>query len=282
MVGVYTMKKHLILAPNFDIESLLIKNIKKLIKGSCTHTKLYITLDNITKEEASTVLSYLDTLGTYEISLDENYYTVEELLNFEYFYCDGQRKPDVGINFVNFEFVENGNDSFDYTKFCPKCKKGLLQINPFTVKGFSSKYESKKFVTPFWTYWVVSAYFKEKIIEQNITGVDFWELFNSKGQASKTNFQMKPKYVLQNVLSLKDVKYGKDCPMCDNMRVGLKGEVLKLHKEAKDKLLDFNELSEHISKLNGMYIISKKLLKLFIDENIIPHKDIVVYPVEFV
>ena len=276
------MEKYLNLIMRYEITSDTLKSLKKMIKGKISYIAPYLSFDYITKEEASTVLSYLDTLGTYEISLDENYYTVEELLNFEYFYCDGQRKPDVGINFVNFEFVENGNDSFDYTKFCPKCKKGLLQINPFTVKGLSSKYESKKLVTPFWTYWVVSAYFKEKIIEQNITGVDFWELFNSKGQASKTNFQMKPKYVLQNVLSLKDVKYGKDCPMCDNMRVGLKGEVLKLHKEAKDKLLDFNELSEHISKLNGMYIISKKLLKLFIDENIIPHKDIVVYPVEFV
>lgn len=276
------MEKYLNLIMRYEITSDTLKSLKKMIKGKISYIAPYLSFDYITKEEASAVLSYLDTLGTYEISLDENYYTVEELLNFEYFYCDGQRKPDVGINFVNFELVENGNASFDYTKFCPKCKKGLLQIKPFTIKGLSSKYESKKFVTPFWTYWVVSAYFKEKIIEQNITGVDFWELFNSKGQASKTNFQMKPKYVLQNVLSLNDVKYGKDCPMCDNMRVGLKGEVLKLHKEAKDKLLDFNELSEHISKLNGMYIISKKLLKLFVDENIIPHKDIVVYPVEFV
>lgn len=276
------MEKYLNLIMRYEITSDTLKSLKKMIKGKISYIAPYLSFDYITKEEASAVLSYLDTLGTYEISLDENYYTVEELLNFEYFYCDGQRKPDVGINFVNFELVENGNASFDYTKFCPKCKKGLLQIKPFTVKGLSSKYESKKFVTPFWTYWVVSAYFKDKIIEQNITGVDFWELFNSKGQASKTNFQMKPKYVLQNVLSLKDVKYGKDCPMCDNMRVGLKGEVLKLHKEAKDKLLDFNELSEHISKLNGMYIISKKLLQIFIDENILPHKDIVVYPVEFV
>lgn len=276
------MEKYLNLIMRYEITSDTLKSLKKMIKGKISYIAPYLSFDYITKEEASAVLSYLDTLGTYEISLDENYYTVEELLNFEYFYCDGQRKPDVGINFVNFELVENGNASFDYTKFCPKCKKGLLQIKPFTIKGLSSKYESKKFVTPFWTYWVVSAYFKEKIIEQNITGVDFWELFNSKGQGSKTNFQMKPKYVLQNVLSLKDVKYGKDCPMCDNMRVGLKGEVLKLHKKAKDKLLDFNELSEHISKLNGMYIISKNLLKLFVDENIIPHKDIVVYPVEFV
>ena len=276
------MEKYLNLIMRYEITSDTLKSLKKMIKGKISYIAPYLSFDYITKEEASAVLSYLDTLGTYEISLDENYYTVEELLNFEYFYCDGQRKPDVGINFVNFEFVENGNASFDYTKFCPKCKKGLLQIKPFTVKGLSQKYESKKFVTPFWTYWVVSAYFKDKLIEQSITGVDFWELFNSKGQASKTNFQMKPKYVLQNVLSLKDVKYGKDCPMCDNMRVGLKGEVLKLHKEAKDKLLDFNELSEHLSKLNGMYIISKKLLRVFIDENIIPHKDIVVYPVEFV
>ena len=276
------MEKYLNLIMRYEITSDTLKSLKKMIKGKISYIAPYLSFDYITKEEASAVLSYLDTLGTYEISLDENYYTVEELLNFEYFYCDGQRKPDVGINFVNFEFVENGNASFDYTKFCPKCKKGLLQIKPFTVKGLSPKYESKKFVTPFWTYWVVSAYFKDKLIEQSITGVDFWELFNSKGQASKTNFQMKPKYVLQNVLSLKDVKYEKDCPMCDNMRVGLKGEILKLQKESRDKLLDFNELGEHISKLNGMYIISKKLLKVFIDENIIPHKDIVVYPVEFV
>ena len=276
------MEKYLNLIMRYEITSDTLKSLKKMIKGKISYIEPYLSFDYITKEEASAVLSYLDTLGTYEISLDENYYTVEELLNFEYFYCDGQRKPDVGINFVNFEFVENGNASFDYTKFCPKCKKGLLQIKPFTVKGLSPKYESKKFVTPFWTYWVVSAYFKDKLIEQSITGVDFWELFNSKGQASKTNFQMKPKYVLQNVLSLKDVKYEKDCPMCDNMRVGLKGEILKLQKESRDKLLDFNELGEHISKLNGMYIISKKLLQLFIDENILPHKDIVVYPVEFV
>lgn len=276
------MEKYLNLIMRYEITSDTLKSLKKMIKGKISYIAPYLSFDYITKEEASAVLSYLDTLGTYEISLDENYYTVEELLNFEYFYCDGQRKPDVGINFVNFEFVENGNASFDYTKFCPKCKKGLLQIKPFTVKGLSPKYESKKFVTPFWTYWVMSAYFKDKLIEQSITGVDFWELFNSKGQASKTNFQMKPKYVLQNVLSLKDVKYEKDCPMCDNMRVGLKGEILKLQKESRDKLLDFNELGEHISKLNGMYIISKKLLQLFIDENILPHKDIVVYPVEFV
>ena len=276
------MEKYLNLIMRYELTSDTLKSLKKMIKGKISYTAPYLSFDYITKEESAAVLSYLDTLGNYEISLDKNYYTVEELLNFEYFYCDGQRKSDVGIDFVNFELVQNGNTSFDYTNFCPKCKRGLRQISPFVVKGLSTKYESKKFVTPFWTYWVVSAYFKEKIIEQNITGVDFWELFNSKGQASKTNFQMKPKYVLQNVLSLKDVKYEKDCPMCDNMRVGLKGEILKLQKESRDKLLDFNELGEHISKLNGMYIISKKLLKLFIDENILPYKDIVVYPVEFV
>ncbi len=109
------------------------------------------------------------------------------------------------------------------------------------------------------------------------------EIFNGKGQASKTNFQMKPKNILQNVLSLEDTNCTKGCPMCDNMRVGIKGELVKLYKESKEVLLDFNELSEHnMSTLNGMYIISKKLLLTFIDENILPHKDIEVHPVEFV
>ena len=94
---------------------------------------------------------------------------------------------------------------------------------------------------------------------------------------------MKPKNILQNVLSLEDTNCTKGCPMCDNMRVGIKGEVVKLYKESKEVLLDFNQLSEHnMSTLNGMYIISKKLLLTFIDENILPHKDIEVHPVEFV
>lgn len=277
------MKKQMLLAPNFEITSNTIKNIKKLIKGKCTHSKLYITLDNISKDEAVKVLSYLDKIGTYEISQDRDYYTTDELLGFEYFYCSGQRKPDVGIELLYNVYELNGHKSFDYSNFCTKCKNGLQQVKPFVVKGLSTRYESKKFVSPFWTYWVVSAYLKEKIIEQNISGVDFWELFNGKGQASKTNFQMKPKNILQNVLSLEDTNCTKGCPMCDNMRVGIKGEVVKLYKESKEVLLDFNELSEHnMSTLNGMYIISKKLLLTFIDENILPHKDIEVHPVEFV
>ena len=97
------MEKYLNLIMRYEITSDTLKSLKKMIKGKISYIAPYLSFDYITKEEASAVLSYLDTLGTYEISLDENYYTVEELLNFEYFYCDGQRKPDVGINFVNFE-----------------------------------------------------------------------------------------------------------------------------------------------------------------------------------
>lgn len=277
------MKKHLTIILNFEITSEELKIIKKQISGKCRYITPYLIFDDISKEESTNILLHLDKKGSYKISSDYDYYTTEELLEFDYFYCSGQRKPDVGIDFIHSIYKLNGNESFDYSNYCQNCKKGYKQIAPFVVRGLSTKYESKKFVTPFWTYWVVSAYFKEKINEQNITGVDFWELFNSKGEASKTNFQMKPKKILQDVLSLEDMNCKKDCPMCDNMRVGVKDEVVKLHKEAKEKLLDFNEMKEHnMSTINGMYIISKKLLQIFIDENILPHKDIVVYPVEFV
>ena len=112
------MEKYLNLIMRYELTSDTLKSLKKMIKGKISYTAPYLSFDYITKEESAAVLSYLDSLGTYEISLDENYYTVEELLNFEYFYCDGQRKPDVGIDFVNFELVQNGNTSFDYTNFC--------------------------------------------------------------------------------------------------------------------------------------------------------------------
>lgn len=277
------MKKHLTIILEFEITSEDLKFIKKQISGKCRYIEPYLIFDDINKEESTNILLYLDEKGSYKRSSDYDYYTTDELLEFEYFYCIGQRKPDVGIQLLYNVRELNGHKSFDYSNFCTNCKKGYRQIAPLFVRGLSTKYESKKFVSPSWTYWVVSAYFKEKIIEQNISGIDFWELFNGKGQASKTNFQMKPKNVLENVLSLEDVDCIKECSKCDNMRVGIKGEVVKLYKESKEKLLDFNELSEYnISKLNGIYIISKQLLQIFIDENILPHKDIDVHPVEFV
>ncbi|WP_191013914.1 hypothetical protein [Treponema zioleckii] len=276
------MKKQILLAINSEISLDVINKIKKMFGGKISHSKLYVTLDGITAEEAEHVLNYLKNVVDFEIDMDLNYFTDEELMGFDFFYCTGQRKPDTGIRFIDFEFKMNGNASFDYTNFCPKCKKGLKQISPFVVKGLSKKYAAKKFVSPFWAYWIVSSEFMEKIQQHNISGVEFWELLNYKGEASKTNFQMKPARILQNVLDLKYVKFPKDCN-CINQRVGIPDTTVRLHREAKNILLDFNELYEHnSSNLTGMYIISKKLLKIFIEEGIRPHWDIDIIPVEFV
>lgn len=277
------MKKQIFLTKRSEFSNVVIQNVKKMIKGKVSNSRLCITLDDITKEEADNVLSYLRTVGKFEIDMEVNYYTDEELMEFDFFYCTGPKKADISINHINFELEMNGNASFDYTDFCPICKQGLKQISPFVVKGLSKKYSSKKMVNPFWQYWVVSSELKQKIIQQNITGVDFWELINYKGDASKTNFQMKPARVLKNALDLKSVKFlDNDCS-CKNFRIGIPDMIVRLHKESESSFLDFTELYEHnLSKTTGMYIISKKLLCTFIAEGIMPHRDIDVQPAVFV
>lgn len=277
------MKKEMLLTTKEEIASDIINSIKKMTNGKISYRDPYITLDNITAEESEHVLKYLKNLIDFRIDMDLNYYTDEELMGFDFFYCTGQRKPDTGIDFIDFEFEMNGNASFDYTSYCPICKDGLKQISLFVVKGLSKKYASKKIVTPFRQYWVVNSEFMEKIRQQNISGVDFWKLLNYKGEASKTNFQMKPTRVLKNVLNLKYVKFpDKDCN-CKNIGVGIPDITVRLHKETKNSLLDFNELYErNSSRTNGMYIISKKLLCIFIAEGIMPHRDIGVKPAVFV
>ncbi|WP_191017488.1 hypothetical protein [Treponema zioleckii] len=277
------MKREIFLTARFEISKEMVKNIKKMISGKFSYAKSFVILNGITNEEGDNVLSYLRTIGDFEITNDFKYYEDEELMEFDFFYCTGQIKPDTGIRFIDFEFEMNGNASFDYTNYCPKCKEGLKQISPFVVKGLSKKYAAKKFVNPFWAYWIVSSEFMEKIQQHNISGVEFWELLNYKGEASKTNFQMKPTRILQNVLDLKYIKFSDEDCNCINHRVCIPDTTVRLHKEAEASLLDFNELYEHnSSKLTGMYIISKKLLKIFIEEGIRPHWDIDIDPVEFV
>ncbi|WP_191018248.1 hypothetical protein [Treponema zioleckii] len=276
------MKREINLTARFEINNELIKCLKKMINGKISYASPFICFDGITDEEADKVLSYLNTVGKYEIGLNLNYFTDSELMGFDFFYCNGQRKTDTCIDFIDFEFKMNGNASFDYTDYCPKCKEGLKQIAPFVVKGLSTKHASKKFVTPTSRYWIVSSELREKITHQNITGVDFWELLNYKGLASKTNFQMKPTKIVKNALDLRYVKTPDTGCNCKR-GVGIPENTVKLHKESKSDLLDFTELYErNSSRIAGIYIISKKLLKLFIEEGIRPHWDVNIHPVEFV
>ena len=88
MVGDYTMKKHIIIAPEFAIDSSIIKSIREKITGIYSSTKLQITLDEISHSEAENVIQYLNSIGKFKVILDEDYYSSEELLNFDYFYCN--------------------------------------------------------------------------------------------------------------------------------------------------------------------------------------------------
>lgn len=175
------MRKYLCIAPNFTISAEIIKGIKRLIKGQCAHSKLFITLGGITNDESETVLKHIASVGDYKITSEYDYHTTEGLLEFEYFYCGGQVKPDTGINLVHDVYKANGNESFDYSDYCPICRNGYKQIAALVVKGLSAKYAPKKFLAPYWTYWVVASGLWKKIIARNITGVDFWELASGHG-----------------------------------------------------------------------------------------------------
>ncbi len=277
------MKKKLTIMVKFELTSQILDDIKNKISGLCTYCSPYLTLDNITDEECNNVISLLHSLGCFEICLKLDYYTMEELEHFNFFYCTGQINPSSGINFCSDVYKINNNSSFDYSNYCPKCNMGYKQIAPLIIKGLSKKLQTKKIITPFWTFWMVSSSLKDKILKENISGVDFWELYNNKHQSFASFLQIKPKKIIINALDLNHVKQTNSGCICKNISVAFSENTIKLYESVKNQLSDFNELNvNHISRLNGMYIISKKLLKLFVEENIIPHKDIEIYPVDFV
>ena len=126
MVGDYTMKKHIIIAPEFAIDSSIIKSIREKITGICSSTKLQITLDEISHSEAENVIQYLNSIGKFKVILDEDYYSSEELLNFDYFYCSG-----IASRFVrNFSEKSHSNQaafcSFSKSIFCSRRVSALM------------------------------------------------------------------------------------------------------------------------------------------------------------
>lgn len=127
MVGDYTMKKHIIIAPEFAIDSSIIKSIREKITGIYSSTKLQITLDEISHSEAENVIQYLNSIGKFKVILDEDYYSSEELLNFDYFYCSGQ----IASRFVrNFSEKSHSNQaafcSFSKSIFCSRRVSALM------------------------------------------------------------------------------------------------------------------------------------------------------------
>ncbi|MCQ2589186.1 MAG: hypothetical protein MJ179_02065 [Treponema sp.] len=282
------MKKNL----NFVIENILTEEQKKnLKKGLNCKTYLsghILSVRNATVEEELEFKTRLEAICDFQVDWDYVVLEIEDLEKYEFFYCSGQMEnPDTLIKMCKWELEQDGNPSFDYSNFCPICKRGLVQKAPLKVKGLTTKHFTKSLVTPFWLEWIINTNFKKALIEKEITGIEFVPLYNCKDEIITTNMQIKPSKILKDALKKEEYNILKhrissnDCD-CNNFFYNPKGSIMKLKKEIKNELLDFNELKEHsrASRI-GMYIISKKMLYTMINQGIKPNVDFEFIPVEF-
>lgn len=279
------MKKDL----NIIIENKLTdsqkKNLKKNLNCTCIFLDTMISIRNATFEEEEIFISRLKEICDYKIDYDHEVLELEDLDKYEYFYASGQcnGSPDTLINLCEWPLELNANPSFDYSNYCTVCKRGLAQIAPLKIKGLTTKHFNKKLVTPFWTYWIINKEFKDAINKSNLSGIEILPLYNYKNEEIQTNMQLKPTKVLKSTICSEafNIVHDDKCT-CNNFMYGIKGKSIKLKKEIKNYLLDFNELEEHnLSRENGMYIISKKMLNVMVNNGIKPNIDIEFIPVEF-
>lgn len=279
------MKKNL----NFVIENELTedqkKNLKKGINCKTNLTGHILSIRNASLEEEQEFINRLKAICNFQVDWNYEVLEIEDLEKYDYFYCSGQMEnPDTSIKMCKWELELDANPSFDYSNFCPICKRGIVQKAPLKVKGITTKHFTKSVVTPFWLEWIINTDFKKALIEKEISGIEFVPLYNFKDEIITTNIQIRPSKILKDALREEEyniVKHKNECD-CNNYFYNPKGSTLKLKKEIKNDLLDFNELKEHSrSSRIGMYIISKKMLYTMIDQGIKPNIDFEFIPVEF-
>lgn len=279
------MKKDL----NIIIENKLTdsqkKNLKKNLNCTCSFLDTMISIRNATFEEEEIFISRLKEICDYKIDYDHEILEHEDLDKYEYFYASGQCKgsPDTLIRLCEWPLELNANPSFDYSNYCPTCKRGLVQKDPLRIKGLTTKHFNKILVTPSWPYWIINKEFKDALNKSKLSGIEILPLYNYKNEEIQTNMQLKPTWVLKGTICSEafNIVHDEKCA-CNNFRYGIKGKTVKLKREIKNDLLDFNELEEHnLSRENGMYIISKKMLNVMVNNGIKPNIDIEFIPVEF-
>lgn len=218
------------------------------------------------------------------ISFDNIIYEVNDVDLFDFYYCSGQENPDKSI--IPCNLVEkNISDFFDLSFYCSTCKLGLIQVKPLSFKGDINKVCKKKFLTPYWAYWLISKDLKDKFESAKLTGLNYLSVYDSNNKIYNSVFQIKPSVVLSNsIISeclIPRVKYVK-CN-CNNQTYVFKNlNDIRMKKEVKNNLNDFTELSERTESRKGLYILSKKFIHELIENGLFPNKHYQIWPIAFV
>lgn len=280
------MKKNFNILIEKQLSDFQKQSLKKGLKCRLNFLNDLILIKNASYEEETILKSRLEEICKYKIDQVYDVFELEDLDKYDFFYCSGQCKgsPDTSIQNCVWPLELNVNSSFNYSDYCPICKNGLIQTAPLKIKGLTTKHFNKKLVTPFWTYWIINNEFKEILAEANLSGLDFLPLYNYKNEEITTNIQLKPTKILKGTVISEafNITHDDKCN-CKNFHYGIKNGIVKLKLSVKESLLDFNELEEHcLSRLNGMYIISKKMMHIMVNNGFHPNIDIEFIPVEFI
>ncbi|MBP5174882.1 MAG: hypothetical protein ILP07_03080 [Treponema sp.] len=268
----------------FDISTELEMQIKKITEKNIFFHKREIIISGVPKEKYALLKNLISKFGKIVVKNEYHYFAVEDLLKYDFFYCGGLRYPSTEIELIDNEYEINGNPSFDYSNFCPVCKDGLVQKSSFRIKGLSSKLRSRQFLHPFWTYWIIGDKLKTKLQEAQLKGIDYVELLNYKNDSIATHCQIRPKTKLYSALvegSYYTNKWKSDCK-CSHLRTTTKDSFFKIKQKYEQKFEDFIELDNYgMNSYPGFYIISKKMLEIFMDFDYKPLSKLIVMPVVF-
>lgn len=253
--------------------------------ATCGSSRFIRIKDNIMKEEnVSALLNYFDNLSNpYRINHIKKVYEEQDVDNYDFFYCSGQIIPDTSTLTIPEIDYEN-NESYDCTNYCKICRSGMVQVKPYMLKGIPKiRLEKKKIITPFREFFLISRDLKNAIEENKLTGVDIWPVYNYEKKEIENVYQLKPKYILKDTLvggyytpTFKD----RGCEH-EPYLIDIEKDTLVLKESIKEELLDFNELYERLCITKGAYILSKKMIKVFISLGAFPDKGYYIYPIEF-
>lgn len=252
-------------------KSIKIKNISE--------TLIEIRGNNFPKE----LINKLNS-GSNIINFDNTLYDKQDIDSFDFYYCSGQENPDKSIVISNI--VEKKiSDFYNLTSYCPVCKLGLIQNKSLNFKGNLSKVTEKNFITPYWSYWLVSDKLKSELEKAELSGIDYLNVYDIKNDVDNKVFQIKPSKILYNSIIadclIPRIKYEK-CN-CENHTYVFKNlNRICMKKETKNDLLDFTELSERTEKTKGMYILSKKFIQELVKNGLFPDKHYQIWPITFV
>lgn len=257
---------------NNELEGLLQEvNISKKIKKTSCYCEINVAVEC----DIESIFSRFIPSPINEILENQITYEMNDLQQFDYFYCSGQIKPDISIQ-IDIH-------SYETSTFCPNCNLGLKQKGELIVKGISSRHFTKTFFTPFWREWFVNKSTSQSLLNSNITGLKIINVRNSLGETYQDIFQIKPDTILYNSLVDKcfKVEKKKDSCKCNNYVIFFNEEKLIMKKEFLACLKDFNELNERNCSCKGLYIVSKKMMNILCQSGVKQGKDVFFWPVLF-